>query len=333
MDGYARVQHAVIEELTGSKRHHAALVVYLAILTRVRYSKPGRRGGIDLDIGQAVLGQRELGAQLDLDRKVIRTALAKLEARGLIAMDERTEGTIVTVLSLISTANPQRDGTFSGPLMGPSEGPTAGPHHARSNYPNPQPNSATRSVDAARMEAHEKARHEDIDGPTTGPRRAPNEEDQTLSLGSESSPSGLPDPGTSVRADLGAPPPAEPPPYLATEMPPGWAPEPAPELDREAAKLGVDVNLELVKLRAAGERRVDWQQRWRMWLGHAITFARKQQPAAPNPDRAARAAAERRAAEERESAERTRRDAKAVADRGEVAKQAQLALATLRGVG
>lgn len=162
---------------------------------------------------------------------------------------------------------------------------------------------------------------------------ADQDQDQTLSLGSESSPSGLPDPGTSVRADLDAPPPSEPPPGWATEMPPGWSPGPEPELDREAAKLGVDLNLELVKLRAAGERRVDWQQRWRVWLGHAITFARKQQPAAPNPDRAARAAAGRRAAEDRESAERARRDAKAVADRDEVTRQAQLALATLRGAG
>jgi len=161
------------------------------------------------------------------------------------------------------------------------------------------------------------------------------DQDQTLSLGSGSSPSGLSDPPNHARADLGAPSPDEPPPGMALEMPRGWTPAPEPELEREAADLGLDVAAELRKLRDRGERRVDWQARWRTWLGHAIAFARKQaKPApAPSPDRASRAAAERRAEIERDRAENARLAAAAARDRADVAQLAAAAQTKLRGAG
>ncbi|HVK84395.1 MAG TPA: hypothetical protein VM513_09830, partial [Kofleriaceae bacterium] len=110
---------------------------------------------------------------------------------------------------------------------------------------------------------------------------------------------------------------------------------PEPELEREAADLGLDVAAELRKLRDRGERRVDWQARWRTWLGHAIAFARKQaKPApAPSPDRASRAAAERRAEIERDRAENARLAAAAARDRADVAQLAAAAQTKLRGAG
>lgn len=159
------------------------------------------------------------------------------------------------------------------------------------------------------------------------------DQDQTLSLGSESSPSGLPGSGAIVGADHGARPPGEPPVGWALEMPSGWTPAPEPELEREAAELGVDLAAELRKLRDRGERRVDWQLRWRTWLNHALAFARKQVKPAPNQDRAAREAAARRAAIEADRAQNARLAAAAAKDRAAVAEATAQLAANLRGAG
>lgn len=90
---------------------------------------------------------------------------------------------------------------------------------------------------------------------------------------------------------------------MALEMPRDWKPVPEPDLERQAADLGIDLASELRKLRDRGERQVDWQARWRTWLGHAIAFARKnRKPAQPSPDRTRDSA--RDAEHERADAER-----------------------------
>lgn len=162
--------------------------------------------------------------------------------------------------------------------------------------------------------------------------------DRTLSLGSGSTPSGLPGSGAEDRAEHDqAPPPTEPPPGMALAMPRGWKPEPEPDLDRFAVELGVDIEAELVKLRGRGECQLDWQARWRWWLGHAITFARtsrkQAKPSPPNADREARAAAARREAIERSRAEIASLDEAAARDRAEVARLAAEAQTKLRGAG
>jgi hypothetical protein len=123
---------------------------------------------------------------------------------------------------------------------------------------------------------------------------------------------------------------------MALEMPLAWAPAPEPELEQQARALGIDLVAELRKLRDRGERRVDWQARWRTWLTHAIAFARKQaKPSSTpaSPDRAARADAERRAAIERDREENARRAAAAARDRDAVRAAAAATQAKLRGAG
>lgn len=168
--------------------------------------------------------------------------------------------------------------------------------------------------------------------------RDPDPDPDLLSLGSESPPSGLPDPGALVSADLEAPPPDEPPPGMELELPAGWRPAPDAVLERRAAEIGVDLEAELRKLhdhcRARGTTSSDWQASWRgWWCERAFEFARRKPAHAAPPaksDRAARELAATRAREDRERQERAAQVAGAKRDRAEVEQQAAAALDALR---
>lgn len=153
--GWFRVREALVDELVGDPRYHATLLVYVALERRARRHHAGprtsRAGVVDLRVGQAVCGERELAKYLGLDRQRVRTALRNLVQRGVITLVRDDRGTVVTFAgypgSLDETTlarNPESNPAAKTPIAStghenqpaPPTTPTRSPTH---HQPTPNP--------------------------------------------------------------------------------------------------------------------------------------------------------------------------------------------------
>jgi hypothetical protein len=104
--GWFRVREALFDELVAFPRFRVTLLVWLVLERRARRAGAGprasRNGIIDVDVGQAVYGERELAGRIGIDResgrKRIRTAIRNLERRGVLTAEHGKDGTIVTFI-------------------------------------------------------------------------------------------------------------------------------------------------------------------------------------------------------------------------------------------
>ena len=125
--GFFRARRSVWRALRGDA---VTAMVWLELEDRARYSEPGpiigsRGRVIDLDIGEAVLGRRDLADTLGLGVQQVRTALRKLEKLGVISTRESTHlGTVVSLVGFDGNTEPTKRGQPAGQ---PVNQPTANP--------------------------------------------------------------------------------------------------------------------------------------------------------------------------------------------------------------
>lgn len=137
--GYFRTRRSLWRALRGDA---ATTMVWLELEDRARYSEPGpmisaRGRVVDLDIGEAVLGRRDLADALGLGVQQVRTAIKKLTKLGILRTRESTH--LGTVVSLVG---------FDG-NTGPAKSDQPANQHGVQPTANPQPttNKTERSED------------------------------------------------------------------------------------------------------------------------------------------------------------------------------------------
>lgn len=129
--GYFRARRSVYLALRGDV---PTLQVWLEIEHRARYSAPGAALGasgriVNLQLGQAVLGRRDLAETLGLGEQQVRTSLKKLEKLAIIRTDEVTNlGTTVTLVGFTGIAETQ---PATQPAQQPANQPTSNPRPSR----------------------------------------------------------------------------------------------------------------------------------------------------------------------------------------------------------
>jgi hypothetical protein len=125
--GYFRARRSVWRALRGDP---ATVMVWLELEDRARYSERGPVIGtsgrvVDLELGEAVLGRRELAEALGLGAQQVRTAIKKLSRLGILATRESTH--LGTVVKLVGFNGNAMRGPAGQPTNQPGGQPTANP--------------------------------------------------------------------------------------------------------------------------------------------------------------------------------------------------------------
>lgn len=125
--GYFRARRSVWRALRGDA---PTCMVWLELEERARYSEPGPMIGsrgrvVDLDIGEAVLGRRDLARVLGLGEQQVRTAIKKLQKLGIIRTRESTHlGTVVTLVGFDGISHrPEPEQPAGQPVNQPTANP------------------------------------------------------------------------------------------------------------------------------------------------------------------------------------------------------------------
>jgi hypothetical protein len=239
---YIRVPRAVRRAL---RADGTTLLVYLELLDRAAFQAgPRMIAGrvVTLDIGQCVVGRSELAASCLTSEQTIRTSLNHLQTLQLITIQSTSRGSVITVRGLLESTLAHR---ADQPAGQPADQPAGSPDLNQDSI-----SRSTTNVDL-------RSENRDLKH-VGGDARAPARSQDTV-------------------------PPTEPPNPHPHRLPIGWVPEDS-EANRtaaaEATERGVDVDQQLASLREqSGEKRRDWDARWRHWL----SIAHPAKPQAPAP--------------------------------------------------
>jgi hypothetical protein len=158
------------------KRDPEAFVVYWELLARARYQAgpvPTSQGAkVDLAIGQAVYGRRELAAKLELTEDSVRNALERLERLEVITRDGTHRGTIVTMCGFSESTSTGQETAPTGDRAPtePTENPPPNPPPTRREIPRRTPR---RTREATGVLDLDFARAADASAPAETPAGTP----------------------------------------------------------------------------------------------------------------------------------------------------------------